>query len=175
MTPLPPDSTARLKVFYTVCGHVHTHQVRFKAPNTADDAMASFNDLITAVGGLLFASEVINVVVAADGSNVFNPYAGTWPVGWGDGAGAQKDTANMLNFVGRSVDGRRVRADLFGCVVDSSSGIFRATAAGTAIVEAGVTVLNDAEGTYLSINGFQPQWGLYANLGQSAYWRNHIR
>lgn len=175
MAPLPPDSTARLKVHYAVCGYRHTHQVRFKSPNTVDDAISAFNGLIAIIGGSFFSSEIVKLEVAADGSNIFNPVADEALAGWGSGSGTPKDTANMLNFIGRSLDGRKARADLFGCTITSAGGDYRDSGGESSSVNDAVAYLNGQEGCYITINGFQPIWYDYVNLGPNAYWRNKIR
>lgn len=175
MAPLPPDSTARVKVNYSTCGFEHTAMIRFKEPNTVDDVVTEFNALITAIGSLFYLSSFIDAQVAVSGSNVFNPVAGGWPVTWGSGVGPNYATAHYLDFVGRSLDGRRVRLALFGCQSYTSGDDYRALSTESAAVDDAVNVLNDAEGVFLSINGFQPIYKSYANIGVNAYWRNKVR
>lgn len=175
MAALPPSSTARVKIQYTVSGFDHVVQVRYKAPDTTDDVIAGFNDLITAIGPLLLESTFVQASVAAIGSDIFNPLAGDWPVGWGDSTQGNYSSAQFYDFVGRSLDGRRVRLTLFGAQVIQDGGDFRINTVENANVDAAVQVLNDAEGTFLSINGFQPVWYSYVNTGVNAYWRNKIR
>jgi hypothetical protein len=81
----------------------------------------------------------------------------------------------MLNFIGRSFGGRRAALELFGCTAVSSGGIFRLPAADFADVAAAIAELTAAEGTALAIDGTQPIWQNYVNIGASAYWRNKIR
>lgn len=175
MAPLPPNSTARVKVFYETCGHVHTAQIRYKAPNTVDDVITAFNDLITACGGMFYHSSFIDAQVAADGSNVFNPVAGGWPVEWGGATHDQSATAQYVDFVGRSFDGRRVRFSLFGAIYTVSGANYRTLSTEEPMVDDAVNVLNGAEGVFLSINGFQPVWKSYVDIGVNAYWRNQLR
>jgi hypothetical protein len=175
MTPLPPYSTARLWVDYEVGSYNHTLQIRYKAPNTPDDVITAFNECITAVGDLFYASTFVGARQADEGSNVSNPVAGSWPVGWGSGSAPRYASGCFADFVGRSFDGRRARAALFGAHVIAEGGDYRMSSAESTAVAAGVSSLNAAEGVWLSINGFQPIWKNYANLGVNAYWRNHIR
>lgn len=175
MAPLPPDSTARVKIFYNTCGKNHTAQIRFTEPNTTDDVVTAFNDFITAIGGAFYHTSFIDAQVAVSGSNVFNPVAGGWPVTWGGEAGPLDASADYLDFVGRSLDGRRVRLSLFGAAQTVVDQKFRSLSTDSEAVDAAVEVLNGAEGVFLSINGFQPIWKSYANLGNNAYWRNKIR
>lgn len=175
MAALPPSSTARVKIQYTVDGHDHVCQIRYKAPDTTDDVIAGFNDLITAIGPRLHESTFVQASVAALGSDIFNPLAGDWPVGWGDGAAPNYGSALYYDFIGRSLDGRRVRLALFGAQNLQMGTDYRINTAEDADVDAAVQVLNEAEGIFLSINGFQPVWYSYVNTGVNAYWRNKIR
>lgn len=175
MSPLPPDSTARVKFKYHVCGHDHVAQVRYTEPNTVDDVISAFNDLIGIIGDQMFATDLIEVTQAISGSNVFNPVADEALASWGSGAGTPAQTANMFDFVGRSLDGRRVRLSIFGSQADVSAGSYRETGVASSVVNDAVQLLNTSEGTFLSINGFQPVWHNYVNLGPNAYWRNKIR
>lgn len=175
MAPLPPDSTARLRVKYAVAGFAHTFQVRYGLSATVDDAIDAFNSLIGIIGGSFFSSEVVQFTKADSGSNIFNPIADSALSGWGTGSGTNKDTASMLDFVGRSEDGRRVRACLFGCTINSAGGDFRDSGAESSSVNDAVDLMNSTPGVFLSINGFQPVWYNYVNLGNNAYWRNKVR
>jgi hypothetical protein len=175
MAPLPADSTARVKIAYNTCQFDHEVMIRFKEPDTVDDVIADFNSFITAIESLLFLSTFIGAQVAVSGSNVFNDVPGSWPVTWGSDAGAKVSTAWYYDFIGRSLDGRRVRMALFGAKQISTTDDYRAFSAEVPAIEDGVAILNAAEGTFLSINGFQPVWKPYANSGVNAYWRNKIR
>lgn len=175
MASLPPNSTARVKIFYEVCGHTHSAQIRYAAPNTVADVITEFNSLVTAIGAAFYDSSFIGAQDAGLLSDVFNDVAGDWPVGWGSGAGQPSDTANYCDFVGRSTDGKRVRFALFGLITPTSNGNYRTLTTESTAVDAAVQVLNDAEGTFLSINGFQPIWKSYVDIGINAYWRNKIR
>jgi hypothetical protein len=175
LAPLPLDSTARYHFQYHTCGFDHTLQIRAGADVTDAEVAADFNAFITACGGLFHASTLTDVLKAPSGSNVFNSVVADWPVGWGGSAGPNAHTANYVDFIGRSLDGRRVRAALFGCTFDVFEDSYRILAADDAAVADTCTVLNGAEGTFVSINGFQPVWKLYADIGPSAYWRNKIR
>jgi len=175
MAPLPPDSTALCITDYNTCELDHSVLIRFTEPNTVDDVVTAFNDFISAFESLLFLSTFIGARVAVSGSNVFNPVAGSWPVTWGSDAGAKVSTAWYYDFVGRSVDGRRVRTAIFGAKQISTTDDYRAFSAEVPAIEDAVAVLNNAEGVFLSINGFQPVWKNYANSGVNAYWRNKIR
>ena len=175
MTPLPPESTARVKIAYNTCEFDHEVLIRFAAPNTVDDVVTAFNEFITAIESLLFLSTLIGAQVAASGSTIFNDVAGSWPVTWGSGVGEKVSTAWYYDFISRSTGGKRGRLALFGAKQISTTDDYRAFSAEVAAIEDGVAVLNAAEGVFLSIDGLQPIWKPYANSGVNAYWRNKIR
>jgi len=175
MAPLPPDGTARVWIDYHTCGEDHTALIRFKAPATDVEVADAFNAFVGAVGAFFALSTFIGARVAALGSNVSNPAAGSWPVSWGSGAGDHAMTAHYLDFVGRSFDGRRARIALFGCLVTQQGDDYRATSAESSVITDGVAVLNGTPNIFLSINEFQPVWYPYADMGVNAYWRNRIR
>ena len=149
--------------------------IRFKDPATDVDVADAFTELISHIGGAFALSSVVGVRVAADGSNISNPAAGTWPVSWGSGAGDHAMTAHYIDFIGRSLDGRRTRLALFGAEESQGGDDYRLTSAENAAVAASVAVLNGTPNIFLSINKFQPVWYPYADVGINAYWRNRIR
>lgn len=176
MAPLPPNNTARLWVDYEVASFDHTALIRVGSVEEVDEAIDLFTEIVEAIGDFLFLSTFIGARFAASGSNVSNPIAGAWPTSWGNSSNPQrKDSAAYVGFVGRSLDGRRSGFELFGSSTVSLGGDYRATTAENAGVNTAVSLLNGAEGTFLSINQFQPIWKPYVNLGINAYWRNHIR
>lgn len=176
MTPLPADSTARVKIKYTTCGTEHTVQVRFVAPHTVAEVITAFSNFVHDRESLFYLSSVIDVQVAEVLSNVFNSYGGDWPTAWGSGAGSVAAAGQFLDFIGRSTDGRRARLALFGAkVVLDSDGLYRLLSADDTNIADMVNILATATGLFLSINGFQPVWKPYADSGLNAYWRNHTR
>jgi hypothetical protein len=175
MAPLPPDSTTRYKFFYNVCNHDHVAQIRAGEGVTDAEVADEFNSFISAAGALFNVSVLTEVQKAASGSDIFNPVVADWPVGWGTETGPDDETANYCDWIGRSLDGRRVRFGLFGATFDAISGKYRVFAADNTTVNDACSVLNGAEGVFVSINGFQPVWKLYINTGNNAHWRNKIR
>lgn len=175
MAALPPDSTGRVRIKYSVAGRNHTTQIRYGLGATPDEVVTDFNAFVTALSAYMLGSTFVSATHAVSGSNVFNPFEGEWPVGWGGAAGTADMSANMVDFIGRGLSGHRVRVTMFGTSNESHNGLFRVPAADNAIIANAVQVLRNAEGTYLDINGGQPLWEAYANLGPNAYWRNKIR
>jgi hypothetical protein len=162
-------------VDYEVGSFNHTLQIRHTIDTTPEDVVLAFNDFISACGILFHSSTFVSARFAAGGSNISAPLAGTWPVGWGDTPASRVDSANYVDFIGRSVDGRRVRLAIFGAKNQNLGDDYRMNSAESAPMLAGVNELNSHPGIFVSINAFQPLWYPYANLGTNAYWRNHIR
>lgn len=175
MAALPPNSTARLFVDYETCGVQHTSMLRFDAPDTYVDAMVEWNDVVEAIDFELYLITINAARVSDAGSDVSYPVVWDQQATYGADAGPRDAGANMLNFIGRSIGGRRAAFELFGCKEASLSAKFRITAAANANVAAALVELRAAEGTALAIDGTQPIWQDYVNIGPSAYWRNKIR
>jgi hypothetical protein len=172
MAPLPPNSTARFKVFYTSVGEQHTLQVR-----SADSPAAvglNVDDLFTALSPKLFATVIDEVQFAASGSNVFNSVTtGIEGNTYGTGAGSITNVPLYIDFVGRSADGRRVRASVFGA--NDTGTDFRYVAGESAAIDAAVAALQAPANHWLTIGGLEPVWKNYANGGFNAYWQRAVR
>lgn len=176
MAPLPPNTTARLFVDYTVAGHQHTLQCRFDAPNTPNDALEVVGSLLTAFGSQLYLSTFVAARYVVAGGSVGVPVTPVgFPTTWGTGSAAGNESAQYYDLIGRSTSGRRVRVTVFGATVVSTNDVFRIpTTLGPPWSDV-KDVLDGAEGTFLAIDGSQPLWYPYINTGINAYWRNQIR
>jgi len=175
MTPLPPSSTARLEFDYDTCGYGHTVQVRLSEATTPADGVDAFQSLVAALSPAMFPGVVTGVRLAESGSNIFNPYSDSFDISWGSGSPQAYHTAWYYDFVGRSLDGRKVRIALFGAQSIEYGGNYRITLGELAAINDAWSVLAGATGVFVSINGFQPVWHRYANCGANAYWRNKVR
>src|ERR671919_423287 len=93
------------------------------------------------------------------------------------GAGENFNSAWYMDFVGRSIDGRRCRISWFGLVVDfdAVNDDYRLLAGENSNVADVLTALDFGSDVPVSISGQAVNWHQYANIGQNAYWRNHIR
>jgi len=172
MAPLPPNNTARFKVFYTTIGHQHTLEIRSGASPGAVGVIV--DQFFTALSAISFLKTIDEVQFAASGSNVFNAVtSGIEGNTYGVGAGSITDVPVYIDFVGRSSGGRRVRLASFG---HGSVGVDYRYLAGESIpVDAAVSVLQSAGGSLLAIDGLTPIWKAYANGGYNAYWQRAIR
>lgn len=175
MAPLPPESTARVYLDYSVAGYEHTLQCRIGTGATIQDGVDALAALIGALSDQLYATDLVGLRASNDGSNVSYPLSNTFATSWGDGAAAGDESAQYYDFVGRSVDGRRVRAAVFGAQIVANANIFRLpTSLGGLWLDAW-NALTNAEGAFVTISDQQPVWHTYINTGINAYWRNKIR
>lgn len=175
MAPLPANNTAVLFVDYTVQLHQHTLQCRYDIPNTPEDAMTSVAELLAALSSFMSTTTIDGARFRNKDSDVSTDIAWTGATGYGEGTGSEFVTAYYVDFVGRSAGGRRVRVAVFGVENFIAGGNYRASLGESGPVDAGQAVLAAAEGTFLAIDGQQPIWKTYGNLGINAYWRNQIR
>jgi hypothetical protein len=174
MAPLPPESTARFKVFYTNVSHQHTLEVRSAgSPSAVGTFLDSF---FTDLGGLIYSTVIDEVQFAANGSNIFNAVVtgieGNVYTGAGSGTLAF-EAAQYLSFIGRSSGGRRCRWYVFGCTVNG--GDYRFVSGENAGVDACVADLTGAGSLILAIDGLVPSWKSYANAGANAHWQKAVR
>jgi len=175
MAPLPVENTARLFVDYITCGVNHTSMIRFDAPNTYADAQIEWNDVVEAYDANLYLLTIVGARVSDNGSTVSYAVPWTQQATYGTDDGPPEAGAYMVNFIGRSVGGRRAAFELFGARTEQVDGKYRIFGASNAATAAAIAELEAAEGTALAIDGTQPIWQQYANLGPNAYWRNKIR
>lgn len=177
MAALPVESTGRLFVDYTICGEGHTVLVRYGTGGNPGDAMALLDAFWIATDALFYHAIITGARVADLGSTVTYPVTYTGASSFGSGAGSHYQTANYIDFVGRSIGGKRVRVSTFGVVThaDTAASDYRWDATENADVAAGLAVLEAGTDTPVAIDGDPAVWHQYANIGVNAYWRNRIR
>lgn len=177
MAPLPSNNTDVLFLDYTTSGESHTLQLRFDTHASVSDAMTSMDLFLTAVDPLIYVLTVVTARHRAFNSTVSLPVAWSGAATYGSGAGPHYASADYVDFVGRSQNGRRVRAAVFGAIsnADTSGNDFRFASSANADVAAAVAELNAPSDRWLAIDNFKPTWYAYGNLGNNAYWRNRIR
>lgn len=177
MPALPVESTARLFVDYSTCGEEHTALVRFGTGGSVSDAMAMLDAFWIAIDPLMYLGTITGARVADIGLTVTYPVTWTGAADFGSGAGSHYQTANYIDFVGRSIGGKRVRLSTFGLIshADTSGSDYRHNASDVAAVAAALAVLEASGDTPVAIDGDPGVWQQYANIGVSAYWRNKIR
>lgn len=177
MAPLPVNSTATLFVDYQTCGEGHTLQIRFGVGGSAGDAMTVADALLTALSGELRLITIQGARVRDLGGSVTYPVTWTGAATYGSGAGLHFETAYYMDFVGRSLDGRKCRVSVFGhaAPADLTGDDFRMFASDSSAVANALTALEADPNTPVSISGDTVNWHQYADIGTNAYWRNRIR
>lgn len=175
MPPLPPESTKRFFLDYTVCTFQHTLLMR--VANSVDEAAAStaFDDFLSALSSDLHALSVDGMRVADELSTISLPATYTGTLSFGSGAGTPADTAGFVDFVGRTSGGIRWRVAVFGATGVATGGNWRATPGEVTAFDNARAVINAATDVWLAIDGNKPVLNNYCDTGYNAYWRNKVR
>ena len=177
MAPLPTNNTDSLFVDYHISGEDHVIQCRFASPAGVNDAMDVVDGVLTAIASDLTTVTIVGARQRLSGTTVTFPITWTGAPSYGSGSGSHFQTASYMDFVGRSLDGRRVRFTIFGhaALADTTGSDYRFDASAHASVAAALVVLRGTVGTPCSISGQDATWKDYANIGVNAHWRNKIR
>lgn len=174
MAPLPENNTECYFVDYTAAGENHTMLVRVADDTAAGDFGDTMNAVLGTIDTLLYQLTINQVRRRARNSTITFPViSGIEGNTYGSGAPANDERADFINFVGRSIGGRRVSLAIFGAnQIDDN---FRATSSESSDVAATVALLNSDDGIFLSIDGLNPVWYPYVNMAASAYWQRKLR
>jgi len=177
MAPLPSNTTAVLYVDYDTCSEGHTLQVRFGTTSSVSEAMDFVDALLTAMASVMFLHTITGARVRDLGGSVTYPVTWTGATTYGTGAGVHNASAYYMDFIGRSIGGRRCRIAVFGVgfASDDTNDDFRITAGESALVQNCLDALEAGAAVPVAIDGDPVSWHQYANIGTNAYWRNHIR
>lgn len=176
MAPLPVNGTPRFKVHYTSLGKSHVMDVRGSSALSPAGLGTAVDNLLIPLGSssLIYTITINDVEFSASGSNVFNPVTtGIEGNTYGIMGGGTADIPRFLNFIGRSVDGRRVRLAVYSTVNVATD--YRYLAGENAGVDAAIANLTASTNAFRSISGQLTVWKSYANVGVSAYWQRKIR
>ena len=176
MAPLPTNNTAVLFVDYSTCLENHTVQMRYASDSSASEAMTALDAFLTGLDVTLNEVTILGARVRDEGSNVTYPVTWTGDATYGASAGTHEKSAWFIDFVGRSIDGRRCRIEMFGAVAafDGTQHDYRIETDNTTVAAA-LAALEANGSAPCSISGLAVNWHQYANLGVNAYWRNRIR
>ncbi len=175
MTPLPENNTAVFFLDYTTCQEGHTLQCRYTDAATVADAMTSVDAFLTALGNSHRIWNITGARNRAEGAVVSTDVVWTGSATYGTGGGTHYESSQFYDFVGRSLGGRRVRAAIFGATTLNDTADFRIPEDFDVAFSGALAVLDASADTFVAIDGQQATWKRYVNLGQNAYWRNHIR
>jgi len=172
MAPLPPNSTPRFKVNYTVNGLEHDFQIRSAASPAAIGLIV--DAFLIAITDALYQLTISTVEFAADGSNIFLPVTtGIEGNVYSTGASAPQDAMWFYGFIGRSTGGRKWHLNVFGARSLGTNYHFAPGENGD--LDAGVVVLASATPDIVAIDGLEVNVYTYINAGVNAYWQREVR
>lgn len=176
MAPLPSNNTGVLFLDYTVGGEGHTMQARYAASSTVVEVMTVLDEFLTALGDGIFTITVEGARHRLQGALITLPITWIGQPDYGSGTANHAQSAQYYDFVGRSVEGRKVRLSVFGAaaVTDLADDDYRLPG-GTGAIAAAISALDSGLGAICAIDGENIVWYPYANTGINAYWRNKIR
>lgn len=176
LSPLPPDNTLRYWLNYSVAGIDHALQSRVDPAGSDAGAIATFNGLLDELDPILATNAVFSGVdKAVAGSNVRNPVAG-WTARSGAGGFSSTGDARAFqtSFVGRSVDGRKVKWQFWG-LGPTSDGDFRWEAGDIAYLDDAIAYMASQSRYFLTISGLKPVMHLYTNYGYNDHTVRQLR
>lgn len=183
MAPLPVNNTARYIVTYNANGHQHDTTFRYDdgGDNVPPPAglLLGLNTLFGACGWAMPTDwELVSGKYIPSGStiSITTGLPADAVVGLGAPSGAA--SPGYFDFVGRSVGGRQARFFMLGCSVGPRSDvpaqqdyrILEGEDARVGIIRAALDVL-----PVVAIDGLEPNWYGYMNVGYNAYWQKAVR
>jgi hypothetical protein len=174
MAPLPPTTTKRWFLDYSVGGVDHTLMMRSSANVTAAEAVTAISGFLAQLAPVLYEITVTGFRVAELNSNVTNPVVWTGNATYGSGAAPENSIPNFISFIGRSAGGRRARVFVFGFKLNYPSN-YRFEAGENADVDDARAQLDAYANRWLTIDTLDAVWNAYANTGVNAYWQRQIR
>lgn len=182
MAPLSPFNTARYFVDYVANGRQHTAMFRWDPSATTPPPQATIDlisDFLNALAAF-FPSDtaVLTHRYGAAGSNLTFPVASAAPTWIGSGSANTTEAPAYLNFVGRTLGGRRSGLMLLGA---SSSPASEGNTLANYRIDTGEGINFDQAYTALTqiglygIDGQPTVWYTYANAGYHSYWQRKMR
>lgn len=169
MAALDPATTDRYYLDYEGPMGKRTMQFRAATGTSQGSVVTSIITFINNIKSAVYTSVTFNALRFSNtGSNVSNPLVWTPISGTVAGTLAPENYPRYIDFVGRSVDGRRVRLYVYGCnfvVTDD----YRIQIAEQAVISQAVNYLNSAQSLFTTISGSVPVWKAYANSGYNSY------
>lgn len=175
MAPLPSNNTDQYFLDYTTSGEQHTLLCRAADGSTAAGASAAIDALLDVIQGNFNLITVDLFRFQAAGTNISLPVTWAGSATYGGPAGDHFETAQYLDFVGRSSEGRRCRVAVFGATFSFIGNDYRVGPSEGTLVADALAVLSGSPGYFVAIDGLEVVWNNYANCGVNAYWRNKVR
>lgn len=175
MAPLPSNNTGVVFLDYGIGGENHTMQMRYGDSSSSVDIMGIMDEFLTALGTGIYEITILGARHRAKDADITLPVTWTGEATYGEDTADHANSAWYLDFIGRSVAGRRARVSLFGSksFEDNINHDYRLDLAGGTLDA--WTVLDSAADMLCAIDGEAIVWYTYLNVGVNAYWRNKIR
>jgi len=175
MAPLPPESTPRYKINYSVVGgDFHSAIVRAPAPVSPATFGTWADGFFTALAPEMYGITIGTVDFAPSGSNIFNPVtSGIEGNTYGTGTQPAQAKPYSLSFVGRSPDARRGRLFIFGPKFGDDT--YRFNFGENTAVDAAIDELRAPSGWPMGIGGQELIWKSYANFGVNDHYIKKMR
>jgi len=160
LTPLPPSNTKRYKMRYTVGGVGHSITARCSSSQNDTTALGFFNALFAAIAASLGSNTVwTQPEVADEGSDVFNAVGGWSPLTGTGSSVAAVDRPRALCFAGRTVNGRKTKAFLYGMTSGfTTPDTYEEDPIVTATIQDFRDLLQSQADFWLGIDGVKPTW-----------------
>lgn len=157
---LPEDNTKRYKLLYAVAGQQHTITSRSSSAQNDATAVGHMNAIVAAIASLCSSDTTfLDVLVALQGSNVFNSVGGLTITSGGGGAISTVNKPRAICFPGRTSNGRKTKAFLYG--IDDSyatPGTYEEDPLTTPALQGFQGLLNSQSDFWLGIDGVKPTW-----------------
>lgn len=172
---LPPSSTKRWWLVYTVNGSTHRMMARTAAGVDAAGANSTFNAFLNNIAASSNAIRPQTLEFAAAGTDVRTLAGWTGAPSYGTGDNTVDDRrARTVSFVGRTPGGHKTRVTVFG-IKDIAEPDYRVDTTESAVIAATVAFLNGAIDVFIGIDGARPVWHLYGNINFNDHWIKAFR
>jgi len=175
MAPLPSMGTARVWVHYQGPAGPHEVMFRFDEFDVVADCVASARSICLAMAGFLTTDTTFDGArYAARGSVI------SMPVAWSNVPGTSGDTftgeeyPNFVTWMGRDVEGRRVRWALNGIPLNADTD-YRVQVGDIPASDVVIAAIRGASPPPRTINNLIPVVYNYANTGRNAYFQRKRR
>lgn len=174
MTPLPVDNTARTVVRYSSGGNTHDLVVRHSDTAAATLIGSTVDAFLTALDPNLWGMVVLDAIRYPINTNISAPsILGIEGNTYGTGSPSIEQEPDYIDFVGRSLAGRRVRVTVFGPT--DLGGNYRVSIGEFASIATALAALQSEPTVFWAIDGTVPNWKSYANTGVNSYWQKQQR
>lgn len=171
---LPPESTARAFWVYHTVGQDHTISARCDGALTDAEVSSHFSAFIDAMAPLLFAGLFVKMERSDLGSNVRVPAVYTGTTEWGISEGDPDEAPFFFSFTGKSADGHKVRAEIFGRG-RSSGDNWRISEVDDSSIADALTELRTSSAFWNTISDVGAIWNSYANKSVAQHWVKELR